>query len=49
LLVTQAVLSEPNLLRALFDVGYFVPSTAPADDCRKIAAQSSPVADEVIE
>ena len=25
----QAVLSEPELLRAMFDVGYFPPNTAP--------------------
>jgi hypothetical protein len=26
---TQAVLSEPELLRAMFDVGYFPPNTPP--------------------
>jgi hypothetical protein len=26
----QAVLSEPELLRAMFDVGYFPPNTRPA-------------------
>jgi hypothetical protein len=25
----QAVLSEPELLRAMFDVGYFPPNTSP--------------------
>jgi hypothetical protein len=27
----QAVLSESELLRAMFDVGYFPPNTPPAD------------------
>ena len=27
---TQAVLSEPELLRAMFDVGYFPPNKPPA-------------------
>jgi hypothetical protein len=27
----QAVLSEPELLRAMFDVGYFPPNTPPVD------------------
>jgi hypothetical protein len=27
----QAVLSEPELLRAMFDVGYFPPNTPPQD------------------
>jgi hypothetical protein len=27
----QAVLSEPELLRAMFDVGYFPPNTPPDD------------------
>jgi hypothetical protein len=28
----QAVLSEPGLLRPMFDVGYFPPNTAGRDD-----------------
>jgi hypothetical protein len=30
--VAKAVLSEPELLRAMFDVGYFPPNTASRDD-----------------
>jgi hypothetical protein len=30
----QAVLTEPDLLRAMFDVGYFPPNTLPPDRCR---------------
>ena len=33
----QAILSEPELLRAMFDVGYFPPNTPPDERARSIS------------
>jgi hypothetical protein len=35
----QAVLTEPDLLRAMFDVGYFPPNTPPPVECHPFYAR----------